>query len=143
MSCWFFGYPSGSAAALYCSGSFACRFPTWRLPARGHVHGLIAECGCLGEVSRAHLPGLVGGARVLVGRRILGSVRRVRLHKKTPAHLPGFGRIGNSQSRPRVWERLRVQGFVTMVPRFRGCIRVMRLMVLRTGWELGREFEVA
>ena len=74
-----FGYPSGSAAALlggklplrYCSGSFACRVPTWWLPARGHVHGLISEFAGIGEVSRARLSSL---------------------HRKTPAHLAGFGR---------------------------------------------------
>ena len=54
-----FGYLSGSAAALlggelpfrYCSGNFACRVPTWALPARGHVHGLIAEFAGIGEVA--------------------------------------------------------------------------------------------
>ena len=35
-------------------------------------------------------------------------------------------------------ESLRIQGFATVVPRFRGCITVMRLMVLRKGWGLGR-----
>ena len=44
------------------------RVPTWGLPARGHVQGLIAEFAGTGEVSRAQLPGLVGGARVLDGR---------------------------------------------------------------------------
>ena len=46
-----FGYTSGSAAGLlgaelplrYCSGNFSCRVPTWGLPARGHVQGLVAE----------------------------------------------------------------------------------------------------
>ena len=45
-----FGYPCGSAAALlagvlplrYCSARFACKFPTWRLPDRGHVCELVA-----------------------------------------------------------------------------------------------------
>ena len=53
-----FGYPSGSAAALlggeltlrYCSGKFACRVPTWGLPARGHVQGLVAEFAGVEEV---------------------------------------------------------------------------------------------
>ena len=36
--------------------------------------------------------------------------KRVRLHRKTPAHLAGFGMDGSSQSRPRVWKRLRVGG---------------------------------
>ena len=98
------------------------------------------------EVSRAQLPGLVGGAWVLDVRRILRGVKRVRLHRKTPAHFAGFGRGGSSQSRPRVWKRyrgLRVRGFVTVVPRFRGCIRVMRLKVLRKGLGLGDEVGVA
>ena len=124
-----FGYPSGSAAALlggelhlrYCSGKFACRVPTWGLLARGHVQGLVAEFAGVGggswssHVDRAQLLGLVGGARVSGGRRILGSVKRVRLHRKTPAHLSRWSRDGSSQSRPRVWKRLRVaEG-----PRFR------------------------
>ena len=44
-----FGYPSGSASALlsgelplrYCSGRFACRVPSWGLPARGHVQSFL------------------------------------------------------------------------------------------------------
>ena len=94
-----FGYPSGSAAALlngelplrYCSGRIACRVPTWGLPACGHVQGLIAEFAGAGEVlrgghvDRALLPGLVGGAGVSGGRRALGGVKRVRLHRKTPS----------------------------------------------------------
>ena len=42
------------------------------------------------------------------GRR--KEVKRARLHRKTPAHLAGFGGNGNSQSRARVWKRLRVEG---------------------------------
>ena len=46
-----FGCPCGSPAALlggvsplrYFSGRFACRVPSWTLPARGHVQGLITE----------------------------------------------------------------------------------------------------
>ena len=53
---------------------------------------------------------LVGGAVVLRGRRTLGRFKRVRLDRKTPANLAGFGGNGNSQSRPRVWKRLRVEG---------------------------------
>ena len=88
-----FGCPSGSAAALlggelplrYFSGRFACRVPTCILPARGHVQGLVAEFAGIGEVSHAQFPDLVDGARVLGGRR---------LHRKTPTHLAGFGRVG-------------------------------------------------
>ena len=81
-----FGNSSGSAAALlngelplrYCSGKFACRLPTWGLPSCGHVQGLVAEFAGIEEVSwggpvaLARQPGLVGGAGVLRGRRILG-----------------------------------------------------------------------
>ena len=108
LRCWVGSYPFGTA--------FACRVSTWGLPVRGHVQGLIAEFAGVGEVSRsvhvdrAQLLGLGGVARVLGGRRILGSVERVRLHRKTPAHLAGFGGDGSSQSRPRVWKRLRVEG---------------------------------
>ena len=46
-----FGYPDGSAAALlsgvlplrYRSAKFACKFPTWRLPDRGHVCELVTD----------------------------------------------------------------------------------------------------
>ena len=112
-----FGYPSGSAAALldgelplrYCSGRIASRVPTWGLPASGSVRSLVAEFADVEEVSRnslvarARFPVLVGGAGVLGGRRILGSVKRVR---------------------PGVWKRLRVEGsgyrhFVAKVPRLR------------------------
>ena len=110
-----FGYPSGSAAALlngelplrYCSGRFARRVLTWGLPTRGHVQGLIAECAGAGEVlrgghvDRALLTGLVGGAGVSCGRRALGGVERVQLHRKTPAHLAGYGREGTFRCRPR------------------------------------------
>ena len=76
-----FGYPSGSAAALlgaelplrYCSGKFACQVPSWSLPARGHVQGLVEFAGVeevprSSAVARAQLPGLVAGARVPGGR---------------------------------------------------------------------------
>ena len=44
-----FGYPSRSGAALlegtlplrYCTARFACKVPTWRLPAVGSVAGLL------------------------------------------------------------------------------------------------------
>ena len=55
---------------------------TWGLPARGHVQGLITEFAGVEEMSRhesvgrAQLPGLVGG-----------------VHRKTPAHLAGFGGV--------------------------------------------------
>ena len=84
----------------YCSGGFACRVPSWTLPARGHAQGIVTEHdGAVvvlrdEQVDRALLPGLVGCSFVLCGRRILGGVKRVRLHRKTPAHLAGYGRDG-------------------------------------------------
>ena len=75
----------------------------------------------------------------------MGGFKRVQLHRKTPTHLAGYGREENSPSRPRVWkeiEVLKVPGLVTMLPRFRGCIRVTRLMNPWTGLGLGREFWV-
>ena len=40
--------------------------------------------------------------------RVLGSVNRIRLNRKTPAHLARVGNSMNSESRSRVWKRLRV-----------------------------------
>ena len=112
----------------YFSGSFACRVPTWGLPARGFVHGLVAEFAGMGDVpwgrhvARAQLPSLVGDARVLGGRRILGSVERVRLHRKTQHTLQGLAGMGVLSLVEGSGKDggLRVPGFVTMVQRFRG-----------------------
>ena len=100
-------YPVGSGRALlagtlplrYCFDHFACRTPTWRLPVSGGVGDLVAV-------------NLADGHEVVsaVGRREVFRVRnsglrrkRIRLNRKTPAHLAGLG----VQSRPRVWKRLR------------------------------------
>ena len=107
-----FGYPSGSASVLldgelslrYCSYRFACRVPTWSLPSHGRVQGLLAESAGFQDVSRGGRVGrapLPGGACVS-GGGTLGGVRRVRLHKKIPAHLTGYVGDGSFQSRPRV-----------------------------------------
>ena len=67
------------------------RLPTWGLPSCGHVQGLVAEFAGIeevpwsGPVALARLLGLVGGAGVLRGWRILGSFKRVRLHRENPA----------------------------------------------------------
>ena len=63
-----------------------------------------------GRVDRALLRGLICGARASGGRRALGGVKRVRLHRKNQAHLAGKSREGSFQSRPRVWKRLRIEG---------------------------------
>ena len=68
-------YPPRSAAALLegtlplwcCAGRFACRIPTWRLPADGHVADLVSEEeGEVGVVGVDHgapaaVPGFGGG----------------------------------------------------------------------------------
>ena len=54
--------------------------------------------------------------------------------------LAGMGILGIAQGSGR---GLRVPGFVAMLPRFRGCFIVLRLMDLWTGLGLGREFGVA
>ena len=101
-----FGYPAGSALALlagslslrYCAARFACRTTTWRLPVPGQVATLVtANSGVVQEI-------LAEG----VGREVhwvSGSGpgrKRIRLNRKTPAHLAGTV----VQSRPRVWKKL-------------------------------------
>ena len=102
-----FRYPSGSGRALldgtlplrYCSTRFACLTPSWRLPVPGSVGNLVAAYSDAG-----------GRAAVdEVGRDVFwvsGSGpgrKRIRLNRKTPAHL-----VENMfHSRPRVWKRLR------------------------------------
>ena len=96
-----FGYPSGSAGALldgtlpsrYCTS----RIPTWRLPVPGHAASLVITGG--------EVPATLGieasSCRVL---RFSGSgmvKKRIRLNRKTPAHLAGY----MIHSRPRVWKR--------------------------------------
>ena len=114
-----FGYPSGSASVLlggelslrYCSHRFACRVPTRGLPSHGHVWGLVTKSASFQDmlrgsrVGRAWLPGFFR-AWVSGGSRTFRAVKRVRLHRKTPAHLTGYVGDGSFQSRPRVWKRL-------------------------------------
>ena len=119
-----FGYPNGSAAALlsgvlplrYCSAKFACKFPTWRLPDRGHVCQLVPD-GVFGAlvldndgIDRDLLPRSVGCAGGSFEGRVLGGFKRIRLNRKTPAHLARLGNLESLQSRSRVWKRLRVSG---------------------------------
>ena len=88
-----FGYPSGSVGALldgtlpsrYCTTRFASRIPTWRLPVPGHAATPVTTGG--------EVPGTLGieasSRRVL---RFSGSgmvKKRIRLNRKTPAHLGG------------------------------------------------------
>ena len=105
-----FRYPPGSRRALlagtlplrYCAARFACRTPSCRLPVSGHVVDLVtANVGAVRDA-------IVDGAGQEV-HWVSGSGpgrKRIRLNRKTPAHLAGF----MVQSRPRVWKRLRHVG---------------------------------
>ena len=105
-----FRYPPGSRRALlagtlllrYCAARFACRTPTWRLPVSGHVVDLVTAR--VGAVREAIVDG-AGQEVHWVGGSGPGP-KRIRLNRKTPAHLAGF----RVQSRPRVWKRLRLVG---------------------------------
>ena len=103
-----FRYPPRSGRALlngtlplrYCAARFAYSTPTWQLPVSGHVDRLIASHSgvgnCGGKVVRVRPVSDSGPAR-----------KRFRLNRKTPAHLAGF----LTHSRPRVWKRLRQDGY--------------------------------
>ena len=119
-----FPYPSGSGRALlagtlplrYCAARFACKTSTWRLLDSGHVAGLItAEVGVAGEAvvgCAAHEVSWVSGSGP--GRK------RIRLNRKTPAHLV----VSMVQSRPRVWKEVAV--FLFLILRGGVEIRMMR-----------------
>ena len=91
-----FGCPNGSAAALlagflplrYCSARLACRFPTWRLPDRGHVCELVTDSVVDARVlvrdgvCRVSFPGSAGGTGVLFDGRVLRGFKRIRLNRK-------------------------------------------------------------
>ena len=105
-----FRYPPGSGRASlagtlplwYCAARFACRTPTWRLPVPGHVVGLVTAH--VGAVQVAIVEG--DGHEVLWVSGSGPGRKRIRLNRKTPAHLAGF----MVQSRPLVWKRLRHVG---------------------------------
>ena len=74
---------AGTLPLRYCAARFACRTPTWRLPESGHVAGLVtAVAGVEGEAvvdCAADEVSWVSGSGP--GRK------RIRLNRKTPAHL--------------------------------------------------------
>ena len=108
-----FGYPSASGASLlagtlplrFFSESFACRIPNWRLPEGGNIPSFFASRGLVWGGHNALFTAL-GRAGVYLGSGSGGGAKRVRLHRKTPAHLARQG-IPVVQVRPRVWKRLR------------------------------------
>ena len=104
-----FRYPPGSWRALLagtlplrcCAARFACR-TTWRLPVSRHVVDLVAAN--VGAVRGAFVD---GAAQEVLWVSSSGPGRkRIRLNRKTPAHLVG----SMVQSRPRVWKSLRHEG---------------------------------
>ena len=108
-----FGYPVASGACLlagtlplrYFSESFARKVPTWRLLGDGNVASLLTSRE-LGRGVPGALSAALGGAGVCLASGSDGGVKRVRLYRKTPAHLAGQG-ILRVQDRPRIWKRLR------------------------------------
>ena len=86
-----FQYPSGSGRALlagtlplrYCSTRFACMTPSWRLPALGSVVKLVGDYSDAG-----HRAAFVEVDRDVCWVSGSGPGRkRIRLNRKTPAHL--------------------------------------------------------
>ena len=101
-----FRYPAGSGRALLdgtlplrcCAARFARLTPSWRLPVPGSVVHLVAAYSGAGR--RASVDEVGQGVHWVSGS---GSGRkRIRLNRKTPAHLVGY----MIHSRPRVWKRL-------------------------------------
>ena len=97
---------AGTLPLRFFSESFACRVLTWRLPESGNVPSFLASWGLVWGGHNA-LSSALGRAGVYLGSGSGGGAKRVRLYKKTPAHLARQG-VPGVQSRPRVWKRLRV-----------------------------------
>ena len=75
------------------------------MPENGNVASFLSS----GELVRggpSALSAALGSAGVCLARGSGGGVKRVRLYRKTPAHLARQG-ISGVQVRPRVWKRLR------------------------------------
>ena len=99
----------------HCTARFACKVPSWRLPAVGSVAGLLAkggeEVGAMSVAPCARAPGgdvvlcgNLGGSECGLSRR---GFKRVRLSIKSPASEAFHGVLGD-QPRSRVWKRLRM-----------------------------------
>ena len=85
-------------------------------------------------------PRSVGRAGGSFENRVLGSFKRIRLNRKTPAHLARFGDLESLQSRSRVWQRLLgLIGVLSVV--LMCCMSVIIVtmgLLWRTGLGLGR-----
>ena len=108
-----FGYPvvagssllAGTLPLRYFSDNFARKIPTWCLSGDGSVACFLASGGLVRGGPSA-LSAALGGAGVCLDSDSGGGVKRVRLYRKTPAHLARQG-ISGVQVRPGVWKRLR------------------------------------
>ena len=106
-----FRYHTGSGRALlagtlplrYSAARFACLTPTWRLPVPGYVLNLFAAYD--GAGLRAPVDEVGQGVHWVSGSG--AGRKRIRLNRKTPAHLAGYV----IHSRPRIWKRLSHVGF--------------------------------
>ena len=106
-----FRYPAGSGRALlagtlplrYSAARFACLTPTWRLPVPGYVVNLVAAH--VGDDQEAPVADM--GQDVHWVSDSGSGRKRIRLNRKTPAHLAGY----MVHSRPWVWKRLSHVGF--------------------------------
>ena len=103
---------AGVLPLRYCSARFACKFPTWRLPDRGHVCELVLD-GVFGAlvldddgIDRDLLPRSLGRAGGSFEGRVLGGFKRIRLNRKTPAHLARLGNLESVQSTEGFWGTL-------------------------------------
>ena len=105
-----FQYPPWSSRALlagtlplrYCAAKFASKVPTWRLLVSGQAASLVAA-----DPRVANDGGAEVASREVQWVSSSGTGRkRIRLKRKTPAHLAG----SVIQSRPLVWKRLRHVG---------------------------------
>ena len=142
-----FRYPPGSVRALLagsrplrrCAARFACRTHTWRLPVSGHVDDLVAAS--IGAVQEVDVDGVGQEVHWVSGS---GSGRkRIRLNRKTPAHLAG----SMIHSRPRVWESCVMWDFPvfpSLITRGGVVIRLMEdLILLRSGLGFGNSLGCA
>ena len=76
---------SGTLPLRYCAARFAHSTPTWRLPVSGHVERLIAaQCDAAGDCGDEVGQGVHWVSGSGSGRK------RIRLNRKTPAHLAGY-----------------------------------------------------
>ena len=80
-------------------------------------------------------PSSAGRAGVSCESRVLGCFKKIRLNRKTPAHLARLGNLGSVSSRSRVWKRLRVLRLVGVL--FVALMFCMCVIIVMMGLFLG------